>query len=85
MYVPTGYARRYFVLHTNGTLSYSIRQGEVIRDEISLSNAAFSSSPANRSIHVDSGTATFHMRALTESDYNQWMAALRYDIRFEFS
>lgn len=72
-----GYARRYFVLHGNGILAYSIRQGDHVRDEMPLSNAAFSSSPANRSIHVDSGTATFHLRALTQSDYEQWMSALR--------
>lgn len=54
-----------------------MQQGEEIRDQLYLSNAAFSSSPSNRSIHVDSGTATFHLRALTEVDYQKWMDALR--------
>lgn len=73
-----GYARRYFILRNNGTLSYSVDRGEESRDQISLNNAAFSSSPTNRSIHVDSGTATFHLRAMSESDYHAWMSSLRY-------
>jgi hypothetical protein len=74
----TGYARRYFILRNNGSLCYSFGQGEEVRDQIHLNNAAFSSSPNDRYIHVDSGTATFHLRALTRSDYEEWMAALRY-------
>lgn len=75
--LASGYARRYFILRNNGTLSYSVDRGQESRDQILLNNAAFSSSPSNRSIHVDSGTATFHLRALTEADYQRWMAALR--------
>ncbi|KAG8754479.1 hypothetical protein FRC14_005023 [Serendipita sp. 396] len=73
-----GYARRYFVLRNNGTFSYSLHPGdEKIRDQILLINAAFSSSPANRSIHVDSGQATFHLRTFTQEDYDKWMESLR--------
>ena len=74
----SGYARRYFILRNNGTLSYSLNRGQEYRDQILLNNAAFSSSPTNRSIHVDSGTATFHLRALNETDYQNWMCSLRY-------
>ncbi|CCA69158.1 related to OSH3-Member of oxysterol-binding protein family [Serendipita indica DSM 11827] len=72
-----GYARRYFTLTSNGILSYSLRQGDEIRDQLHLINAVFSSSPSQRSIHVDSGISTFHLRALTETDYEKWMSALR--------
>jgi len=72
-----GYARRYFYLQANGTLSYSLQPGQPIRDQILLHNAALSSSPSNRYIHVDTERSTFHMRGMTQAAYENWMTALR--------
>lgn len=74
-----GYAKRYFVLSSLGLLSYSAHPGGPVRDQISLRLASISSSAdeGSRSIHIDSGTATFHLKALSPNDYAQWMTALR--------
>ena len=72
-----GYAKRYFYLRANGTLSYSLQPGQPIRDQILLHNAALSSSPSNRYIHVDTERSTFHMRGMTQLGYENWMTALR--------
>lgn len=72
-----GYARRYFYLRANGTLSYSLQPGQTIRDQLPLHNAALSSSPSNRYIHVDTERGTFHMRGMTQAAYESWMTALR--------
>lgn len=75
----TGYARRYFVLRPSGLLSYSFEPGSDIRDQIYLPNAAISSTSRRRDIHVDSGRVTFHVKCLNESEFDKWMAALRYE------
>ncbi|KAG8966471.1 hypothetical protein FRC03_011920 [Tulasnella sp. 419] len=74
-----GYARRYFVLSTGGILSYSFEPGAPVRDQITLRLASISSSAneRSRSIHIDSGTSTFHLKALTRTEYALWMSALR--------
>jgi Pleckstrin homology domain len=72
-----GYARRYFYLRASGTLSYSLQPGQPNRDQILLHNAALSSSPSNRYIHVDTERSTFHMRGMTQIAYENWMTALR--------
>ncbi|TDL28549.1 hypothetical protein BD410DRAFT_811646 [Rickenella mellea] len=72
-----GYARRYFVLHSSGTLEYSFEPGAATRDQIPLLQAAVSSTPGGRDIHVDSDRVTFHIKCLTQSDFELWMSSLR--------
>ncbi|KAF9569769.1 hypothetical protein CPC08DRAFT_701646 [Agrocybe pediades] len=72
-----GFARRYFTLYESGLLSYSFEPGQPIRDQIHLQNAAISTSPGRKDVHIDSNTATFHIKCLSTEDFNQWMAAIR--------
>ncbi|KAG8999859.1 hypothetical protein FRB94_005884 [Tulasnella sp. JGI-2019a] len=74
-----GYAKRYFTLSSLGLLSYATHPGGPIRDQITLRLASISSLADQnaRSIHIDSGTATFHLKALGPNDYALWMAAFR--------
>ncbi|CAE7123812.1 unnamed protein product [Rhizoctonia solani] len=73
----TGYARRYFVLTNSGTLSYSFDPKSPTRDSILLRQASLSSSERRRDIHIDSGTSTFHVRALTQDDFDLWIGSCR--------
>ncbi|KAJ2928928.1 hypothetical protein H1R20_g8334, partial [Candolleomyces eurysporus] len=72
-----GFARRYFVLHHTGILEYAFEPGQPVRDHVSLYHAAVSTSPGRKDIHVDSNTATFHIKCLSVQDFDMWMAAFR--------
>lgn len=72
-----GYARRYFLLYSTGIFCYSFQPNSDIRDQIYVPSAAISSTARRKDIHVDSERVTFHIKCLTESDFNDWMAALR--------
>ncbi|KDQ63845.1 hypothetical protein JAAARDRAFT_29892 [Jaapia argillacea MUCL 33604] len=72
-----GFARRYFHLHQSGLLSYSFEPGHPARDQINLHSAAISTAPGRKDIHIDSNTATFHIKCLTTEDFNKWMTAFR--------
>ncbi|CAE6390182.1 unnamed protein product [Rhizoctonia solani] len=72
-----GYARRYFVLTNSGVLSYSFDPKSPMRDSILLRHASLSSSERRRDIHIDSGTSTFHVRALTQDDFSLWIGSCR--------
>lgn len=73
----SGFARRYFVLYNNGLLQYSFEPGQPVRDQISLQNAAVSTAPGRKDIHIDSNTATFHIKCLNTADFDMWMTAFR--------
>ncbi|KAF8321283.1 hypothetical protein DL93DRAFT_2107033 [Clavulina sp. PMI_390] len=72
-----GFARRYFVLKTDGVLMYSTQPGSTPRDSIPLRLATITSSGRSDQITVDSGTKTFHIRCFTPGDFNKWMTAFR--------
>lgn len=72
-----GFARRYFTLSQSGVLSYSFEPGQPPRDHVLLSQAAISTAPGRKDIHVDSNTATFHIKCLSAEDFDMWMAAFR--------
>lgn len=72
-----GFARRYFVLRATGVLHYSFEPGQPIRDQIALPHAVISTSPGRKDIHLDSNTATFHIKCLSTEDFNAWMTAFR--------
>jgi oxysterol-binding protein-related protein 3/6/7 len=73
----TGFARRYFTLHQSGLLSYSLHRGEPPRDQICLTQAAIATAPGRKDIHIDSSTATFHIKCLSGEDFDKWMLAFR--------
>ncbi|KAI0735357.1 Oxysterol-binding protein-domain-containing protein [Earliella scabrosa] len=72
-----GFARRYFTLHASGLLSYSFEPGQPPRDQVLLSQAAISTAPGRKDIHIDSNTATFHIKCLSTEDFEMWMGAFR--------
>lgn len=75
-----GWAKRWFSLSPSGVLSYSTSQGSVTRGSIQILVSTISYNPKLRQIHIDSGTMIYHLKTLTESDYDLWCAVLR-DIR----
>ena len=75
--IALGFARRYFTLQQSGLLSYSFAPGHPPRDHILLPQAAITTSPGRKDIHVDSNNATFHMKCLSVQDFNSWMGAFR--------
>ncbi|KII93353.1 hypothetical protein PLICRDRAFT_151971 [Plicaturopsis crispa FD-325 SS-3] len=72
-----GFARRYFTLYSSGVLAYSFEPGQPTRDSLVVTQAAISTALGRKDIHVDSSTATFHIRCLSTDDFNAWMGALR--------
>ena len=72
-----GFARRYFTLHASGLLSYSFEPGQPPRDQVLLNQAAISTAPGRKDIHIDSNTATFHIKCLSTEDFEMWMGAFR--------
>lgn len=72
-----GFARRYFTLNQAGLFSYSFQPGQPSRDQVLLTQAAISTAPGRRDIHIDSGNATFHIKCLSTDDFNMWMTAIR--------
>ncbi|ESK98421.1 oxysterol binding protein [Moniliophthora roreri MCA 2997] len=72
-----GFARRYFVLYQSGLLTYSFEPGQPVRDQILLQTAAISTAPGRKDIHIDSSSATFHMKCLSTDDFACWMLAFR--------
>jgi oxysterol-binding protein-related protein 3/6/7 len=72
-----GFARRYFVLYKDGLLSYSFGPGKPVRDELSMSQAAISSARRSKDIHIDTDTATFHIKCFNAEEFDAWMTAFR--------
>ena len=72
-----GFARRYFTLYHSGVLSYSFEPGQPARDQILLPQAAISTAPGRKDIHIDSPNATFHIKCLSSEDFTRWMSAFR--------
>lgn len=75
-----GWAKRWFSLLPSGVLSYSTSQGSVTRGSIQILVATISYNTKMRQIHIDSGTMIYHLKTLTEEDYDKWCSALK-DIR----
>lgn len=72
-----GWAKRWFSLSPSGVLSYSTSQGSVTRGSIQILVATISYNPKLRQIHIDSGTMIYHLKTLTEGDYDTWCSALK--------
>ena len=73
-----GYARRFFSLDfTSSTLSYyHDRSSSALRGAIPLSLAAIGANAATREISIDSGTEVWHLKAITQADFDAWKKAL---------
>ncbi|KJA26139.1 hypothetical protein HYPSUDRAFT_37022 [Hypholoma sublateritium FD-334 SS-4] len=72
-----GFARRYFTLHQTGLLSYAFEPGQPIRDQVYLNHAAIVAEQGRKEIHIDSNTATFHIKCLSVDDFDNWMTVFR--------
>lgn len=72
-----GWAKRWFSLSPSGVLSYSTSQGSVTRGSIQILVATISYNPKLRQIHIDSGTMIYHLKTLTQEDYDTWCSALK--------
>ncbi|KAI5811717.1 Oxysterol-binding protein-domain-containing protein [Peziza echinospora] len=73
-----GFARRYFSLDfASSTLSYYMnRESTMLRGAIPLSLAAISANAKDREICIDSGAEVWHLRALSQPDWEGWKNAL---------
>jgi hypothetical protein len=64
-------------LSPSGVLSYSTSEDGITRGSIQILVSSIAYSPKQRQIHVDSGTMLYHLKTLTEEDYEKWTNALR--------
>jgi oxysterol-binding protein-related protein 3/6/7 len=73
-----GYARRFFSLDfTSSTLSYyHDRSSSALRGAVPLSLAAIGANAATREISIDSGAEVWHLKAVTQGDFEVWKKAL---------
>ncbi|KAF1801489.1 Oxysterol-binding protein-domain-containing protein [Mucor lusitanicus] len=71
------WAKRWFELSSTGVLSYSVRNGDIKRGSLQIMLATISIAPKQRTIHIDSGTTTFHLKALSADDFDQWLSCIR--------
>ncbi len=67
-----GWARRWFQLSPRGILSYFEDRFNPCRGSIDLNECTITKVPHRQLITVDSGSQTFHLRALTPEDYERW-------------
>ncbi|KAK4514102.1 JmjC domain-containing histone demethylation protein 1 [Mucor velutinosus] len=72
-----GWAKRWFELSSTGVLSYSVRNGDIKRGSLQIMLATISIAPKQRTIHIDSGTTTFHLKALSADDFDRWLNSIR--------
>src|SRR5688572_9675707 len=72
----TGWAKRWVQID-DGILSYYAQPNGPCRGTIYIVLSAVSSSANFRSINLDSGTATYHLKALTNDDFDKWMKIIR--------
>ncbi|CDS00049.1 related to OSH3-Member of oxysterol-binding protein family [Sporisorium scitamineum] len=72
-----GYAKRFLVLTNEGILTYAISPEKATRDAIEIPHASVTSSMRHGTIHVDSGSSVFHLKALSPQDFEAWRTHLR--------
>ncbi|EST06283.1 Oxysterol-binding protein [Kalmanozyma brasiliensis GHG001] len=72
-----GYAKRFLVLTNEGILTYAISPEKATRDAIEIPHASVTSSMRHGTIHVDSGSSVFHLKALSPQDFESWRKHLR--------
>lgn len=67
-----GWSHRWFQLDSHSTLSYYEQPGSSCRGAVALLECTVSKVPSRRLITVDSGMTIFHLRAVSEADYQAW-------------
>ena len=72
-----GYAKRWFVLTSDGRLSYSMAPDKETRGFVDVSRASVSLDERQGTIHVDSGTTVFHLRMIQPGDLDEWRKQVR--------
>ncbi|CAO3589002.1 unnamed protein product [Absidia cylindrospora] len=72
-----GWAKRWFELLPNGTLSYSVAPGGIKRGSIQIAMTMITIYPKQRTIHLDTGTTVYHLKALTKEDFDKWVDEFR--------
>ncbi|CAO3616621.1 unnamed protein product [Cunninghamella echinulata] len=72
-----GWCRRWFELSTNGVLSYSVNPGGIKRGSIQILMTMISIYPKQRTIHLDTGTTVYHLKALTKEHFDNWVDVFR--------
>ncbi|KAG5457472.1 MAG: Pleckstrin homology domain-containing protein, partial [Olpidium bornovanus] len=71
-----GWATRWFQLD-RGTLSYYKSPGAYCRGSVQIAFSAVSVHPSQRLIHIDSGSTIYHLKCLTQTEYQAWMSIIR--------
>ncbi|CAG8452433.1 12538_t:CDS:2 [Ambispora gerdemannii] len=71
-----GWAKRWFEVQ-DGVMSYYQRPQAPCRGTIHIELSAVSSNRQFRSINMDSGTATYQLKALTDDAFDNWMTVIR--------
>ncbi|GAA6020768.1 hypothetical protein JCM8202_004570 [Rhodotorula sphaerocarpa] len=72
-----GYARRYFRLASDGSLSYAFNPNSPIRDSVSVPQAFISASRRYRTLDIDGGNAVYHCKCLSLADFDRWATATK--------
>ncbi|KAI8081611.1 Oxysterol-binding protein-domain-containing protein, partial [Halteromyces radiatus] len=72
-----GWAKRWFELLPGGSLSYSVSPGGIKRGSIHITMTMITIYPKQRTIHLDTGTTVYHLKALTKEDFDRWVELLR--------
>lgn len=76
-----GYRQRWFVLDSDGILSYyrnNSEVGQTCRGSINLQEAKICTDSATHSLTISASSQTFHLKAEDEHDRQQWLKALKY-------
>ncbi|CAO3609009.1 unnamed protein product [Cunninghamella blakesleeana] len=72
-----GWCRRWFELSSKGLLSYSVNPGGIKRGSIQILMTMISIYPKQRTIHLDTGTTVYHLKALTKENFDSWVDVFR--------
>jgi hypothetical protein len=75
-----GWSRRWFALDQRGTLAYGETRGGPVRGAMNVADCSVTKVPSRWLITLDSGQDTFHLKALSVSDYATWADKIR-DVR----
>ncbi|KAI8373387.1 Oxysterol-binding protein-domain-containing protein [Choanephora cucurbitarum] len=71
-----GWAKRWFELSSTGVLSYSVSKGAIKRGSLQVGLSTILISAKHRTIHLDSGTTTFHIKAPSAELLEQWLTCI---------
>lgn len=64
-------------MSSKGVLSYSVNPGGIKRGSIQILMTMISIYPKQRTIHLDTGTTVYHLKALTKENFDNWVDVFR--------